>query len=452
MGSKEVGSDDESDAFRRELDGLDLSAWNTILSSVSRLYSSVAIVVAAVFFSITVLVQRFNSLGTVLWAIVTLASINTAGAWLVSVPRKARRAPEYEPPLLFNQLVSTVGVRPPRLVIYGPIKKTAVQLRGGRLNPTLLISPKSAVLWHQDEKRKYVQMMHELGHCIAADSQRHGRVGASVVVTFILFALAINSLGRPHYADIVFYGGLLFLALASWRAYGRFREHVADFLASLLLGRDMFDSIPDSKDSFSLDRGLTILATHPSTRARREVLSDPSNFFRGITWGICGFSVAVTYLSSILPTVLVGIMSVPRAVGILISVALGYLLILLVLGPVFWVSSALALGRHQEKWWFRSLLGSSVLFWILVSNQFKWPGMSMLFVCAILVVCSSRMLTFVAEFTAATLLLPNYLRKRWLAAIHGVAPATFWAAIYLLLVGDAVEHLANLLSDWLPLV
>ncbi len=438
-----------------EFHRLSMHDWERILSRAGRLYSALPALAAALACLSTAYLVSSSVLDVVQWVISTAVVIASTGRWIVRVPRSALRAPDFEPPRLYKEIVGTIGVRAPRLVIYGPTKRTTVQLRGGRLNPTVMISPRTVALWDKDEQRKYVQIVHELSHCIANDSHRYGRITGSLLVAFGFFATFLGVSRSVDRGSVIYFAVLLLVGLLGWRAYSRFRESTADFVAVTLMGSHVLDVLPDGDPSaFSLDTRFPLIGTHPSTRQRRATLLDPGQLFRGFKWGFLGFGILIAALSQALgaglstfleATVYMTRLSVWSAVAVLIVVVVGSALHV----SALLVGDSGAEARRTYQTWFRWFLVGSYVAALLLDRQ-DWHDTSLILVCVLAAIFAASPLAAVTGMASLSILSPRYLQRRVLVVLYGVPPAVAWVGMRYLLVEGHLHALARRLDGALP--
>lgn len=201
-----------------------------------------------------------------------LTMFSTVARWTTRVPRSAGRA-DYDDRAL-TLIARTMGVPVPTVQL-ARRNPESVRVRGSSLQPAILISPKSLLVWKHDPATHSVQLSHEMGHIWARDLTRARFL--TIGVLFVAAEVFAITATRQHEYTLVLLG--IATALVSLRSFLRAREHAADFIAARILGSQARDQLATARAPEG--RLPLLLRTHPTAEQRRRAFNEPSELFSG---------------------------------------------------------------------------------------------------------------------------------------------------------------------------
>ena len=263
----------------------------------------------------------------------TLYAVRWLARRFARIPRRRdiREAPEHVPTL--RRLSASMGVRPPRLVVDRSTLTSRVRLRGWGENMAIVVSRPAAVGWARSSAAREVHMAHELGHVYSKDLHLYYRarsVGTVSSVLLLVLADVIIRTGdsllyREFVAKLVLLGIAIFVSL---RSYIRFREHVAD-VAALLVVDDLAAVRAELVNTPEQSAAGRLIATHPSRSARLAKIFNPLLLMKTSLWDFLSFGISVGLLADAVAVFVAPIVNgahipwvQPAWTGVLISAAL----------------------------------------------------------------------------------------------------------------------------------
>ncbi|MFD6696499.1 M48 family metalloprotease [Micromonospora aurantiaca (nom. illeg.)] len=290
------------------------------LNRVGRLRSYVAILLS---FGSLVLVWRvlFVPFGSAVYPIgdwlpeailsivLSLSLVNTVAEFLARRPRWHTRAGT-EHAEAVRSWSARFGVTPPQVLVTRSRYLPGIGLRGWGKKVAIVITTATSVSWEISPSKRVVHLAHELAHIWAHDLRLYYRVLSITAISIAsLVSLTVATWwndGNQYDDDIALFMArvalLAALTFLAGRAYLRFREHVADVTAMLMIDDTAMvrGELVGAPDQRLLGR---LIGTHPSREARLAMLFNPTLLFKSETsvflalgCAVGFFHYAITYL------------------------------------------------------------------------------------------------------------------------------------------------------------
>jgi Zn-dependent protease with chaperone function len=373
-------------------------------------------------------------------SVTTICVIALSVKFRRGVPRQAERA-DYDSRAL-AVLAHAMRIRQPSVWV---IQRNgeSVRVRGSKRRPSIVLTPKSLLVWRKDRVAHSVQLAHEMGHIWAGDLTRHMFLLTGVLLMSADLTLVAMRTGGSFLVLTLVAAGTAFISL---RSFLRAREIAADFVAAQLLGPTARDALPD----IDTTEGLLPrwLRTHPTPKERRRAFSDVSMLHTGLRLPIFAFGYSSAFaLDMATAAYRVAADSNSRTAPLQVMLAPFAITVGLVFGQLL-ASGAILSPSAVRKSWFRAFLLGPVAY-LLIERRLH-VSIATVLICVIAVSVAAKIAVPLSDGIFLIVADGERLASLKHVLAQSLMPMVLWAGLFDSYFFHLYSPLAHLIGRLLP--